>query len=328
MSSETYTSGTSGRSLVIVHGRDFKPAGDVLLELIDTALVAGMERDHPNLLPQYRGLTKELAYFGDLSNAYLLSKGGKYDEQLDIGDRRNAFNLLKQIDKRKKFSSQRYDNLPGKSAIAEFAADIATPVLGAVGLASTLISRMAKDLGEYWNAKSDFAAQVRERVREPLCAALDRDDKVMLVSHGVGCIMAYDVLWQLSHDPEFSEKYSDKKIDSWLTLGAPLGDSVIAKKLLGAKDKSGNRYPTNVVSWHNVSAEDDYCCHDNTLANDFKVMLKEKMVSCIRDYQIYNLTVRYGKSNPHSSVGYYIHPRVTQLIVDWLNQDSELTSTS
>ena len=328
MSSETYTSGTSGRSLVIVHGRDFKPAGDILMELVDAALAAGMERDHADLLPQYRGLTKELAYFGDLSNDYLASKGGKYDEQLDIGDRRNAFNLLKQIDKRKKFSVQRYDNLPGKSALGEFAAEIAAPVLGAVGLASTLISKMAKDLGEYWNAKSDFAAQVRQRVREPLCAALDRDEKVMLVSHGVGCIMAYDVLWQLSHDPEFSEKYSDKKIDAWLTLGAPMGDPVIAKKLLGAKDKNEKRYPSNIVSWHNVSAEDDYCCHDNTLANDFKAMLKDKMVSCIRDYQIYNLAVRYGKSNPHSSVGYYIHPRVTQLIVDWLNQDGELTNTS
>jgi len=214
MISETYTSGTSGRSLVFVHGRDFKPAGDALMELVDTALAAGMERDHPDLLPQYRGLTKELAYFGDLSNAYLLSKGGKYDEQLDIGDRRNAINLLKQIDKRKKFSVQRYDNLPGKSALGEFAAEIATPVLGAMGLASALISKVAKDLGEYWNAKSDFAAQVRERVREPLCAALDRDEKVMLVSHGVGCIMAYDVLWQLSHDPEFSEKYSGKKSDA------------------------------------------------------------------------------------------------------------------
>lgn len=323
MSSETYTSGTSGRSLVIVHGRDFKPAGKELLGLVDSALAAGMERDHPQLLPEYHNLTKELAYYGDLSTELLAGKGRKYDEQLDVGDRRNAFNLLKQIDKRKRFSVQRYDNLPGKSAIAEFAADIATPVLGAVGLASTIISKIAKDLGEYWNAKSDFAAQVRQRVRDPLCAALDRDEEVMLVSHGTGCIIAYDVLWQLSHDPEFSEKYADKKLDVWLTLGAPLGDSVIAKKLLGAKDKSGNRHPTNIVSWHNVSAEDDYCCHDNTLANDFKAMLKDKLVSCIRDYQIYNLTVRYGKSNPHSSVGYYIHPRVSQLIADWLMQGVE-----
>ncbi len=323
MSSETYTSGTSGRSLVIVHGRDFKPACKDLLELIDTALAAGVERDHPDLLGEYRGLTKELAYYGDLSNAFLAGKGGSFDEQLDIGDRRNAFHLLNQIDKRKKFSVQRYDNLPGKSAIAEFIADIATPVLGAVGLASFMIGKVAKDLGEYWNPKSDFASQVRQRVRDTLCAALDREDQVMLISHGTGCIVAYDVVWQLSQDPEFVEKYADKKIDVWLTLGAPLGDSVITKKLLGAKGKTGKRHPKNIVSWHNVSAEDDYCCHDNTLANDFKAMLKERLVSCIRDYQIYNLAIRYGKSNPHSSVGYYIHPRVTQLIADWLTQGSE-----
>lgn len=320
MSSETYTSGTSGRSLVIVHGRDFKPSGKDLLELIDAALAAGVQRDHPNLLTEYQGLTKELAYYGDLANALLAQKGGKYDEQLDIGDRRNAFHLLKQIDKRKKFSVQRYDNLPGKSAIAEFVAHIAMPVLAPVGLASTLIGRVARDLGEYRNAKSDFASQLRQRVRDTLCAALDRDDQVMLISHGTGCIVAYDVVWQLSHDPVFSEQYADKKIDVWLTLGAPLGDAVVAKKLLGAKDKTGKRHPKNIVSWNNVSAEDDYCCHDNTLANDFKAMLKEKLVSCIRDYQIYNLAVRYGKSNPHSSVGYYIHPRVSQLIADWLTK--------
>jgi hypothetical protein len=322
MSSETYTSGTAGRSLVIVHGRDFKPSGKDLLELIDSALAAGVERDYPDLLTEYHGLTKELAYYGDLSNALLAQKGGKYDEQLDIGDRRNAYHLLKQIDKRKKFSVQRYDNLPGKSAIAEFVADIATPVLATVGLASTLIGRVARDLGEYWNAKSDFATQLRQRVRDTLCAALDRGDQVMLISHGTGCIVVYDVVWQLSHDPDFSEQYQDRKIDVWLTLGAPLGDAVIAKRLLGARDKTGKRHPKNIVSWHNVSAEDDYCCHDNTLANDFKAMLKEKLVSCIRDYQIYNLAVRYGKSNPHSSVGYYIHPRVTQLIADWLVKGS------
>ena len=320
MSSETFTSGTSGCSLVIVHGRDFKPAGKELLELADCALLAGVERDHPDLLPTYRGLTKELAYYGDLANAFLVGKGAKYDEKLDLGDRRNAFNLLKQIDKRKKFSVQRYDNLPGKSAIGEFTAGIAGPVLGAVGLASTLITRVAKDLGEYWNAKSDYGEQVRQRVRDTLCAALDRGDNVMLISHGTGCIVAYDVLWQLSRDPKYSEQYSDKKIDVWLTLGAPIGDNVIRKKLFGAKDKTGKRHPGNILSWHNVSAEDDYCCHDNTLANDFKAMLKDKLVSCIRDYRIYNLAVRYGKSNPHSSVGYYIHPRVSQLIADWLTQ--------
>ncbi len=265
MTGETFTSGTSGRSIVIVHGRDFKPAGKDLLELIESALAAGLERDHPEVLADYRALTKDLTYYGDLTNEFLVGKGGNYDEQLDIGDRRNALHLLRQIDRRKKFGVQRYDNLPGKSAVAEFAAGIAGPLLGVVGLASTMISKLAKDLGEYWNAKSDFGGQVRQRVRDTLCAAIDRGDQVMLISHGTGSVIAYDVLWQLSHDPEISPQYAEKKVDVWLTLGAPIGDNVIRKKLFGAKDKTGKRYPRNILSWHNVSAEDDYCCHDETL---------------------------------------------------------------
>jgi hypothetical protein len=282
-----------------------------------------MERDFPELLADYRNLTRELAYYGDLSNALLIEKGGTYDEQLDIGDRRNALHLLRVYDKKKKFSVQRYDNLPGKSALREFAADIAAPVLNAVGLEAPLISKFAKDIGEYWNANSSFATEVRDRVRATLCGVLDRGDQVMLISHGTGCVVAYDVIWQLSHDPKLAAQYADRKIDVWLTLGAPLGDSGVRKRLLGAGKKKAERYPRNILSWHNVSAEDDYTCHDNTLANDFRPMLKDKLISCIRDYRIYNLTIRYGKSNPHSSVGYYIHPRVTQLVADWLTQDSK-----
>ncbi len=322
MSSHAYKSGTSGRSLVIVHGRDFKPSGKDLLDLLDTALAAGVERDYPEALDDYRSLNKELAYYGDLTNAFLIEQGGHYDEQLDIGDRRNALHMLRQIDKRKQFGIQRYDKLPGKSAIAEFAADIAAPVLGVVGFANPLIAKVAKDVAAYWNPKSDYGAQVRQRVRTTLCAAMDRGEQVMLISHGTGCIVAYDVIWELSHDPEISAQYAERKLGVWLTLGAPLGDSAVRKKLLGAKEKVAKRYPRIVLSWHNLSAEDDYACHDNTLADDFKTMLKEKLVSSIRDYQIYNLTVRYGKSNPHSSAGYYIHPRVSQIIADWLAQGS------
>jgi hypothetical protein len=103
-----------------------------------------------------------------------------------------------------------------------------------------------------------------------------------------------------------------------MTLGAPLGDSTVRKRLLGAGLKGDQQFPRNIVSWHNVSAEDDYMSHDNTLADDFKPMLTHKLVSCIRDYRIYNLAVRYGNSNPHSSVGYLIHPRTAHIISDWL----------
>ncbi len=139
----------------------------------------------------------------------------------------------------------------------------------------------------------------------------------------MGCVVAYEALWQLSHGQGYCEGYKDSKVDAWLTLGAPLGDHYIRRHLLGAKEDPPARFPTNVITWYNVAAEDDYSCHDNTLADDFKKMLHQRMVSAVHDYRIYNLAVRYGKSNPHSSVGYYIHPRVTKIIVDWIQRSHD-----
>jgi hypothetical protein len=144
-------------------------------------------------------------------------------------------------------------------------------------------------------------------------------------------VVAYDVLWQLSHDPDLKKIYGAKKIEMWITLGAPLGDSRVKKRLLGAQAKPPSKYPTNVICWHNVSAEDDYTCHDNTLADDYRPMMQRRLVSAVHDHKIYNLAVRYGKSNPHSSVGYYVHPRVSKILSNWLRPDpsrSDTTGTS
>lgn len=308
----------SNRSILIVHGRDFKPAEESLMDISMAALRAGVERDYPDQVDALDAVFKDIAYFGDLTNALLQARGNHYDESLDVGDRSNALNSLKTIAPRKRFSIRQYDRLPGKSALREFCADVAAPLLGAIGLTVPLISCVSKDFAEYLKGKNDYAAAVRERVRSKLCAMFERGDKVLLMTHGTGCVAAYEVLWQLSHDPEYKERYENSKVDAWLTLGAPLGDSHIRRRLLGAKQGSSERFPTNVISWHNVAAEDDYACHDNTLADDFKKMMHHRQVSAVHDYRIYNLAVRYGKSNPHSSVGYYIHPRVTKIIVDWM----------
>ena len=312
--------GNSKRVLLLVHGRDFKPSANDFGDLSITALTMGIERDCAEMADQFNALDKRLAYYGDISNEFLAGKGLRYDETLDIGDRRNALIKIRALEKKKNFSVTRYDRLPGKSALSEFFADTVAPLAGGIGLSSLLMRKVGADLSEYWNAKSDFAEKLRERVRSSICDALDDGSQIMLLTHGTGCIVAYDVLWQLSHDAQYAEKYRDQKIDVWLTLGAPLGDSMVRRRLLGARKKGVERYPSVVVSWHNVSAEDDYLSHDNTLADDFNPMLRQKQVSFIRDYRVYNLAVRYGKSNPHSSIGYLAHPRTAQIISEWLQQ--------
>ena len=311
-------SGGGAHSILLVHGRDFKPAEQPLLDISLSALRSGIQRDYTDHVDAYDMMVKEFAYYGDLTNALLESGGKQYDEQLDLGDRNSALSRLKVIPARKRFGIRQYDRLPGKSALREFAADVAAPILGTIGLTMPLIRCVSKDGAEYLSAKTNYAQKVRERVRNKLCKMLDRGDQVLLMTHGLGCIAAYEVLWQLSHQAEFKDQYGGAKIDTWLTLGAPLGDTHIRKRLLGAKHVVGERFPTNVITWHNVAAEDDYLCHDNTLADDFRKMMHQRVVSAVHDHHVYNLAVRYGKSNPHSSVGYYIHPRVAKIVADWM----------
>ena len=311
---------SSDCSIVVVHGRDFKPPEDDLLDISFRALREGIRRDYPDCVPLLEQAQIDLAYYGDLTNGYLEGLGKRYDQQLDVGDRRNAHAALREIQPRKKFSIRQYDRVPGKSALREFAADMLAPLLGAIGLTMPLIRLVSKDSAEYLAGKTDFAEKVRERVRTKLCEAVDREGRVLLLSHGLGCIVAYDVLWELSHDEVLAPRYAERKIEAWVTLGAPLGDMHVRKYLKGADQQPEARFPTNVISWYNVAAEDDYACHDNTLADDFKKMLHQRLVSAVHDYRIYNLAVRYGKSNPHSSVGYYIHPRVSKIVNDWLTE--------
>ena len=306
------------RSILLVHGRDFKPSEQSLSDISLEALRYGIQRDYADHVDAYDMIVKDFAYYGDLTNTLLESHGKHYDEKLDLGDRNSALSDLKAIPARKRFGIRQYDRLPGKSALREFAADVAAPVLGALGLTMPLVRCVSKDCADYLSGKTDYAKRVRERVRTKLCKMLDRGDHILLMTHGLGCIVAYEVLWQLSHEAEFKDQYGGKKIDTWLTLGAPLGDTHIRKRLLGAKHVVGERFPTNVITWHNVAAEDDYLCHDNTLADDFRKMMHQRFLSAVHDHHVYNLAVRYGKSNPHSSVGYYIHPRVAKIVVDWL----------
>ena len=305
------------RSLLLVHGRGFKPSADDLFEISVDAMRHGIERDYPGLAKAFDVLEKKLVYYGDLSEQILSACGQRYDEKLDLGDRRNALNALMQIPERKKFDIRRYDRLPGKSAVKEGIAGTLYPLAALFGLSMPIVRAVSRDFGEYLNG-GDYADKVRTLVVEALAQMLERDENIMLVAHGTGSAIAWDALWTLSHDDELRQRVKDRKVELFVTLGSPLGDRHIRKRLMGAGQAADARFPTNVISWDNVSAEDDYTSHDNTLADDFKHMMSNRVVSAVKDYKICNHAVRYGCSNPHSSVGYYIHPRLAKIIADWI----------
>ncbi len=159
-----------GRSVLLVHGQDFKPDRESLLEISLAAMRAGLERDYPDCVPAFDGVHYDFAYYGDLNNELLGSLGRHYDANLDMGDRQNALQALRQIPERKRFGIRQYDRLPGKSAVPEFIADFIYPVLGLFGLTMPIIRRMSRDFAEYLAGGSDFPHSFRS-VFAPVFAA-------------------------------------------------------------------------------------------------------------------------------------------------------------
>lgn len=316
----TQLSDPAKRTLIMVHGRGWKPAADRLESFWRSAMAAGLDRDHKDAggSALLDAVNLQFVYFGDLSNELLQSAGGKYDEELDLVDRQQALRALSALQNKKRFRRQYYEAVPGKSSLKEFLVDMGAPILSALHLTNSAIGRKMPEVAAYFQNTNGFQDAVQQRLAPPLQEALNRNDRILLVSHCLGSVIAYDTLWQAGHEPVGSDFPHVPRVDTWITLGSPLGDEFVKHHLAGAKSPRAQRYPTHIINWLNVAAEDDYTCHDETVANDYARMLNRQLVSQIRDYRIYNLAQRYGRSNPHHSVGYLIHPRFSSLLADWL----------
>lgn len=293
------------QTLVLVHGRGIQPDAPVLEADWLDALSHALARDHNASLD---GVKVELAYYSDIS-AGMDPERDKYDKVLDQADRQNALAALKQL-RSKDFRRSLYEAVPGQSPFKEFLADVGVPLTRALGLSNKRLAHFYPELTAYWDDEA-IAGELRARIAKPLVEALDRGSHIMVISHCIGTVFAYDAFWDASQ----AATNADQRVHSWLTLGSPLADNDVRKRLGG--QPSG--FPNLLINWFNLAAEDDPVCHDETVANDFSAMLNERHISRIQDYHVYNLAERYGRSDPHDVLGYLVHPRTVSLLADWLN---------
>lgn len=308
------------RTIIMVHGRGWKPAPDVLESLWIEALRTGLQRDmeSPSASVALDMAHVRLVYYGDLTNAARSQRGQSYDEALDIADLNNALDALKELTSSKKFRRAGYEALHGRSSLREFLADIGSPILSTLRLTDKVIGRRMPEVAAYWEDRDGFRTQIKGKLTEAIRAAYDEDSDILVLSHCLGTMAAYDAFWELSRGQDATPH---SKIDTWITMGSPLGDEFVKRNLAGASETGERRFPGNILNWYNIAAEDDFTCHDETVANDFSPMLDQHLISRIRDFRIYNLALRYGRSNPHNALGYLIHPRVSRLVGDWLLDD-------
>lgn len=313
------------KHLILIHGRSFKPAEEFLRDNWLKALRLGLERDHDDeTVAAYDAVAKRFVYYGDESNAFLRASGLDYDAAADAEDRAACLQRLSRHpasafegDK----GRQVYDALEGKSSLKELGADLLSGPLSLFGLGERAAGLVAPDMPHYWNPDEAFGSAVRWRLTEPLLEALAAGDDVLLLSHSLGSIIAYDVLWKFSYYGEYQALRRDgRPLETLVTMGSPLGDRNVQSNLKGARAQGRRRYPTFLRRWVNIAAEDDYISHDETVGDDFRRMEAMPEIESITDVsrRIYNLSVRNGASNPHHGAGYLIHPAVSRLVADWL----------
>lgn len=169
-----------------------------------------------------------------------------------------------------------------------------------------------RDLRRYIKDDFDMGEFVRRLLKMPLRAAWRSERPVLLIGHSMGSIIAYDALWQLSH-----ELGPERKIDLFLTMGSPLGQTFIQRRVKGSREAPGNRYPRNIRHWVNIAAVGDLTAIDMRLKNDFRDMIDLGLVESIEDRQIYNHFRLDGHLNVHSEYGYLINEETALCVSEW-----------
>jgi len=276
------------------------------------AIQAGIARDCSKKVQQSLNETEVIMpWYSDKLQELL----DPIDRELDWLDRKAALAELAALSTTKAFRRINYERLPGKSALREFLADVGAPSLRAIGLGQKAVETTLPELRAYWDDAHNFNSTVTTRIKDALRQALNASSSVALVAHGTGAVLAYDTLWHLS------QELPEKKLHLFLTLGAPLANNTVRSNLAGSNEPLAQRYPGNIFQWHNIAAEDDFLCHDKTVADDFAPFLESRKISNIADHLIYNLSIRYGRSAPGYSAGYLAHPRAVEHLANWLTTD-------
>ena len=191
-------------------------------------------------------------------------------------------------------------------------------------LASERMEVHLRDLMRYERNKDDIADHVRRMLKVPLLAASGGQHPVLLIAHSMGSIIAYDTLWELSHN-----NGNPADIDLFLTIGSPLGQRFMQKKLKGYDGSGADRYPRNINRWKNLTATGDLTAIDPYLANDFAEMVELGLVESIDDEGLFNYFRLDGELNVHAEYGYLVNEKTALTIAKWWRgHDAGLAASS
>lgn len=283
-------------SVVIgIHGLKNKPEKDLLTRWWAMSLQEGLQRNLGLASP----LAFELVYWADI----------QYPEPIPEAELDNPYITADGHGPLPRYGGTALDTV---RAIAEKwggqAIDRGKDLIGLDEHVDHLLGIAFDDLRDYYG-KSD----VRNRVRNRLTNALQRhaDNRVCLIAHSVGSIIAYDVLRMLEPHPP--------GIDHFVTIGSPLGLPSVTQHV--REEFSNTLVPQQVRQWTNLSDPRDRIALDCSLADDYRptpggIRVREDLVH--NDY-----VDRTGKNDQHNSYGYLRTPELSGIVHGFLGVGTE-----
>ncbi len=330
-----YLGDPMAQRIILIHGRSTKPARRHHIKFQKKALLQGVARVSPAKAAKIGNqVGLDIVYYGHVCNR-LLKDSKKHAAKLtaidpDLGTpcvpHAGYDQAIDKLAALKRFGKAEYREILRDNKDLEWLDDAASWLstlasLISFNVANTLAVRFATaDLGAYLTDQ-DIGSEIRHVLGHPLKKALLRGDDICLISHSMGCIVAYDVLWKFSWMSEHKDvQESGNKIAKWITVGCPLGEPGVKGNLYGSRKSGDQRYPANIVGdWLNIAARDDFVAHDKRIKNDYRRMKRAGLIDSITDKKIYNCYVKDGVSNPHKFYGYLAHNLTGKHIADWIN---------
>jgi hypothetical protein len=160
-----------------------------------------------------------------------------------------------------------------------------------------------RDLQRYLRDDNGIATHARRMLKMRLRAANEGGQPVLLIAHSMGSVIAYDSLWEMSHSSR-----DHLRLDMLLTMGSPLGQQFMQKRLKGAGQPGYARYPTNIQRWKNLAAIGDLTALDRRLSDDFDGMLELGLLDRFEDERLLTWFRLYG---------YLVHEKTARTVVEW-----------
>ena len=185
-------------------------------------------------------------------------------------------------------------------------------------ISDLIIRRFFKDLDIYFNSNCVDEAHkeclARNAIRSELYDQLlkYRHKKILLIAHSMGSIIAYDVL--MRHSEQLN-------IDTFVTIGSPLGVPVLMQKLAREHRTKINgqlqlQTPECIrTAWYNFSDLNDKVAFNYNLGDDFK---PNRWGVLPIDAVVFNDYVFNEVHNPHKAYGYLRTPEVAEIVRQFL----------